>query len=151
MVSCQKELLFLNELEEVLELTGSQQLERVITALFNRIAASICSKHFQVAERALFLWNNDIIATFTSDNRQKILPIIYPALQKNYAKHWNSTVSSLTLNIIRIFKEMDKDLYEKIAKQYKVKPKETDQRKKIEARKRKWDSIKRISLKIGKK
>merc|ERR1712113_1231143 len=69
--------------------------------------------------RALFLWNNDIIATFTSDHRTKILPIIYPALQKNYSKHWNSTVSSLTLNIIRIFKEMDKELYEEVAKNYK--------------------------------
>lgn len=104
--SCQKELLFLNEMEEVLELTPSQQLEKVIEPLFKRIGMSIASNHFQVAERALFLWNNDIIATFTSDHRKKILPIIYPALQKNYSKHWNSTVSSLTLNIIRIFREM---------------------------------------------
>jgi len=118
-VSCQKELLYLNELEEVLELTGTQQLEKVIEPLFCRISESICSNHFQVAERALFLWNNDIIATFTSDHRTKILPIIYPALQKNYSKHWNSTVSSLTLNIIRIFKEMDKELYEKVAKDFK--------------------------------
>jgi len=118
-VSCQKELLYLNELEEVLELTGTQQLEKVIEPLFCRISESICSNHFQVAERALFLWNNDIIATFTSDHRTKILPIIYPALQKNYSKHWNSTVSSLTLNIIRIFKEMDKELYEKVAKEFK--------------------------------
>eukprot|EP01083_Nonionella_stella_P054861 144795_1 len=118
-VSCQKELLYLNELEEVLELTGTQQLEKVIEPLFHRISESICSNHFQVAERALFLWNNDIIATFTSDHRKKILPIIYPALQKNYSKHWNTTVSSLTLNIIRIFKEMDKELYDEVAKNYK--------------------------------
>jgi len=117
--SCQKEILFLNELEEVLELTGTQQLEKVIEPLFKRIAMAICSNHFQVAERALFLWNNDIIATFTSDHRATILPIIYPALQKNYSKHWNSTVSSLTLNIIRIFKEMDKDLYDQVSKKYK--------------------------------
>jgi len=118
-VSCQKELLYLNELEEVLELTLPPQLEKVIAPLFYRISSSICSNHFQVAERALFLWNNDIIATFTSDHRKRILPIIYPALQKNYSKHWNSTVSSLTLNIIRIFKEMDKELYEEVAKNYK--------------------------------
>jgi len=118
-VSCQKELLYLNELEEVLELTLPPQLEKVIAPLFYRISNSICSNHFQVAERALFLWNNDIIATFTSDHRKRILPIIYPALQKNYSKHWNSTVSSLTLNIIRIFKEMDKELYEEVAKNYK--------------------------------
>merc|ERR1711997_1311124 len=109
----------MGELEEVLELTGTQQLEKVIEPLFCRISGSICSNHFQVAERALFLWNNDIIATFSCDHRKKILPIMYPALQKNYSKHWNSTVSSLTLNIIRIFKEMDKELYEEVAKQNK--------------------------------
>jgi len=142
-VCCQKELLFLNELEEVLELTGSIQLEKVIEPLFYRIGLSICSKHFQVAERALFLWNNDIIATFTSDHRKKILPIIYPALQKNYSKHWNPTVSSLTLNIIRIFKEMDKDLYEEVAKHFKNN--KDDPQKKEHERKKKWIQIHQMS------
>eukprot|EP00484_Ammonia_sp_Unknown_P018022 CAMPEP_0197026590 /NCGR_PEP_ID=MMETSP1384-20130603/6641_1 /TAXON_ID=29189 /ORGANISM="Ammonia sp." /LENGTH=493 /DNA_ID=CAMNT_0042455283 /DNA_START=2239 /DNA_END=3720 /DNA_ORIENTATION=+ len=143
-VSCQKELLYLNELEEVLELTGTQQLEKVIEPLFQRIALSICSNHFQVAERALFLWNNDIIATFTSDHRKKILPIIYPALQKNYSKHWNSTVSSLTLNIIRIFKEMDKELYEEVARNYKN-GRQTPTAKK-QRRDSKWKQIEQMSL-----
>lgn len=142
-VSCQKELLYLNELEEVLELTGTQQLEKVIEPLFDRISQSICSNHFQVAERALFLWNNDIIATFTSDHRKKILPIIYPALQKNYSKHWNSTVSSLTLNIIRIFKEMDKELYEEVAKQYKNG--QTSPSLKKQRREYKWKQIEAMS------
>merc|ERR1712154_606680 len=67
------------------------QLEQCFEPLFCRISGSICSNHFQVAERALFLWNNDIIATFTSDHRKRILPIIYPALQKNYSKHWKKS------------------------------------------------------------
>jgi len=144
-VSCQKELLYLNELEEVLELTGTQQLEKVIEPLFCRISGSICSNHFQVAERALFLWNNDIIATFTSDHRKKILPIIYPALQKNYSKHWNSTVSSLTLNIIRIFKEMDKELYEEVAKNYKNGRQSPTIKK--QKRENKWKTIQQMSNK----
>ena len=101
----------------MLELTSTPQLEKVLEPLFNRIALAIASPHFQVAERALFLWNNDIIATFTSDHREKILPIIYPALKKD-PKHWNTTVNSLTLNVIRIFKEMDINLFEKVNKQY---------------------------------
>jgi len=142
-VSCQKQLLYINELEEVLELTGTQQLEQVIVPLFDRISASICSNHFQVAERALFLWNNDIIATFTSDHRKICLPILYPALQKNYSKHWNSTVSSLTLNIIRIFKEMDKELYEEVAKQYKKGLESPAQKK--QRRDNKWKKIEAMS------
>jgi len=141
-VSCQKELLYLNELEEVLELTLPPQLEKVIAPLFYRISSSICSNHFQVAERALFLWNNDIIATFTSDHRKRILPIIYPALQKNYSKHWNSTVSSLTLNIIRIFKEMDKELYQEVAEIYKNERKSPKDIK--EEREAKWETIEQM-------
>jgi len=128
--SCQKELLFLNEMEELLELTAKIELDKVIEPLFRRIGNAICSNHFQVAERALFLWNNDIIATFTSEHRKKILPILYPALQKNYPKHWNATVSSLTLNIIRIFKEMDKDLYEEVARNYKQSRQDPETKKK---------------------
>merc|ERR1719216_141402 len=97
----------------------------------------------KVAERALFLWNNDIIATFTSDHRTKILPIIYPALQKNYSKHWNSTVSSLTLNIIRIFKEMDKELYEKVAKEFKNGRTSPTARK--QQRDSKWKTVQQMS------
>jgi len=72
--SCQKELLFLNEMEELLELTAKIELDKVIEPLFRRIGNAICSNHFQVAERALFLWNNDIIATFTSEHRKKFYP-----------------------------------------------------------------------------
>ncbi|ETO12920.1 PP2A-widerborst subunit, partial [Reticulomyxa filosa] len=135
----QKEILFLNELEEVIELTATPQIEIVVEPLFRRIAAAISSTHFQVAERALFLWNNDVIATFTSDHRDQILPIIFPALQQNYANHWNTTVSSLTLNIIRIFKEMDKELYEDISKKYKSQKGNTEN--KADQRAEKWKKL----------
>ncbi|ETO03706.1 PP2A-widerborst subunit, partial [Reticulomyxa filosa] len=107
--------------------------------LFKRIACTISSDHFQVAERALFLWNNDIIATFTSDHRDRILPIIFPALQHNYSKHWNTTVSTLTLNIIRIFKEMDKELYEEISKKFKGQRNGPEHRAKTRAEK--WKQL----------
>ncbi|ETO05286.1 PP2A-widerborst subunit, partial [Reticulomyxa filosa] len=107
--------------------------------LFKRVANSIGSTHFQVAERALFLWNNDTIATFTSEHRSQILPIIYPALQRSYSDHWNPVVSNLTLNIIRIFKEMDKELYESITKDFKNR--KADPELKAQIRAQKWQSI----------
>ncbi|ETO00583.1 Serine/threonine protein phosphatase 2A 57 kDa regulatory subunit B' beta isoform, partial [Reticulomyxa filosa] len=118
--SCQKELLFLEELEGVLALADPTLIEKVVEPLFKRVSNAISSHHFQVAEKALFLWNNDTIASFTSNHKDRILPIIFPALQQNYSTHWNSTVSSLTLNIIRIFKEMDKELYEGVSKEFKT-------------------------------
>lgn len=54
-----KQVLLLNELEEILELIGPEQLEKVYEPLFKAMAQCVGSSHFQVAERALFLWNND--------------------------------------------------------------------------------------------
>ncbi|ETO32121.1 hypothetical protein RFI_04996, partial [Reticulomyxa filosa] len=141
--SCQKELLFLEELEGVLALADPTLIEKVVVCLthtymnhcFKRVSNAISSHHFQVAEKALFLWNNDTIASFTSNHKDRILPIIFPALQQNYSTHWNSTVSSLTLNIIRIFKEMDKELYEGVSKEFKTQ--RTAQGRKMEKTSRK--------------
>ena len=38
---------------------------------------------FQVAERALYYWNNEYIMSLISDNAATILPIMFPALYKN--------------------------------------------------------------------
>ena len=47
----QKEVLFLGELEEVLELTQAAEFVKTMLPLFRRISTCINSSHFQVAER----------------------------------------------------------------------------------------------------
>lgn len=42
----------------------------------------------QVAERALYFWNNEYILSLISDNASTILPIMFPALYKS-KEHWN--------------------------------------------------------------
>lgn len=66
----------------------------------------------QVAERALYLWNNDHIENLIRQNRKVILPIIFPALEKNGCNHWNQVVQSLTLNVRKMFSEIDPELFE---------------------------------------
>ncbi|KAA8529719.1 hypothetical protein F0562_034181 [Nyssa sinensis] len=106
-----KEVLFLNELEEVLEATQPPEFQRCMVPLFCRIARCLNSLHFQVAERALFLWNNDHIENLIKKNRKVILPIIFPALEKNARNHWNQAVHSLTLNVRKIFFDLDPELF----------------------------------------
>jgi serine/threonine-protein phosphatase 2A regulatory subunit B' len=111
--------MFLNELEELLELTQSTEFGKVAEPLFRLIARCINSPHFQVnssplffdkdfalevrlrwkilmahfshqvAERALFLWNNEYIVSLIAKSRDVILPVLYPALEANTTKHWN--------------------------------------------------------------
>ncbi|KAK7260843.1 hypothetical protein RIF29_27141 [Crotalaria pallida] len=107
----QKEVMFLGELEEILEVINMVEFQRVMVPLFWRIGCCINSLHFQVAERALYLWNNDHIVNLIAHNRQVILPIIFPALDRNAQSHWNPAVINLTHNIRKMFLEMDEKLF----------------------------------------
>lgn len=71
-----------------------------------------------MAERALFLWNNDHIQNLIKQNRKVILPIIFPALEKNARRHWNQAVHSLTLNVRKIFYDLDPDLFNKCLQEF---------------------------------
>lgn len=152
--TAQKQLLFLNELEELLELCQADQFKIVAESLTRKLAAAIASPHFQVAERALFLWHNEYVANLIADHRAIVLPILYPTLYTNSqppAKpsapttanhttppnssappasttalsgsapvygHWNPTVNSLTVHVLKIFAELDGALLEQCNKLY---------------------------------
>jgi serine/threonine-protein phosphatase 2A regulatory subunit B' len=75
-----KEVLYLNELEQVLELTQPEEFGLLVVPLFKRVALCIASPHFQVAERALFLWHNEYISHLIAQHREDILPLLYPVL-----------------------------------------------------------------------
>jgi len=114
----QKEVLFLGELEEILEFTQSTEFQKVMKVMFTVLGRCLRSSHFQVAERALFLWNNDYIVSMIAQNRQTVLPIIFPALESNSRNHWNSAVHGLTCNVRKMFIDMDKALWDKCLEQY---------------------------------
>jgi len=107
-----KEVLFLNEIEEVLEMMQPQDFAKVQVELFQRVALCIRSPHFQVSERALFLWNNDDIVKLINDSRQVLFPIVLGALYKNSQHHWNGTVHGLTYNVLKLLMEADPSLFE---------------------------------------
>ncbi|CDY67412.1 BnaCnng54820D [Brassica napus] len=95
--NCSKEVLFLGELEEVLEAMQP------------------------VAERSLFLWNSEHIVVLIAQNRSVILPIIFASLEKNTESHWNQAVHGLSENIKRMFMEMDPELFEECQQEYEEK------------------------------
>jgi serine/threonine-protein phosphatase 2A regulatory subunit B' len=117
-INCQKEVLFLGELEEVLEGTQAAEFQRCMDPLFRQISRCLNSSHFQVAERALFLWNNENIVNLIAQNRGVILPIIFEALEKNLRSHWNQAVHGLTVNVRKMFQEMDAELFEECHRQH---------------------------------
>ena len=66
----------------------------------------------------MYLWNNDHIENLIRQNRKVILPIIFPALEKNGRNHWNQVVQSLTVNVRKIFADSDPELFEECLRQF---------------------------------
>lgn len=110
--STAKEVLLLNELEEILELTQPMEFTRVEHPLFRRIISCVTSPHFQVAERALFLWNNEYIMKLIVNYRADLYPRLVPALYLNSKTHWNQTVLGLTYNVLKLLMEADPVLFD---------------------------------------
>ncbi|KAI3804683.1 hypothetical protein L1987_26414 [Smallanthus sonchifolius] len=135
----QKEVMFLGEIEEILETINMAEFQRVMVPLFWRIGCCINSSHFQVAERALLLWNNDQIFNLIGHNRQLILPIIFPALETNVQTHWNQSVLNLTLNVRNVFTEMDNMLF--LACHAHFLEEQEKQSSATEKRKEAWDCL----------
>ncbi|KAJ0031814.1 hypothetical protein Pint_12748 [Pistacia integerrima] len=184
----QKEVMFLGELEEILEAINMVEFQKVMVPLFWRIGCCINSSHFQhpiianiiglemdliiwisvgntawdggknekntvsfavgslyysklfpVAERALFLWNNDQIVNLIAHNRQVVLPVLFPVLEKNAQNHWNPAVLNLTLNVRKMFSEMDDILFMSCHSQFR----EEEARLSLVAEKRKeaWERL----------
>lgn len=134
-----KEVLFLGELEEVLELTRSEEFGRVLEPLFRQIARCLSSCHFQVAERSLFLWNNEYVVQLVAAHRARVLPLVIAALERNSDQHWNPAVASLSINVRRMFMEMDGTLYEKCKMQFE----QQEQSKHVleDKRSKQWEAI----------
>jgi len=134
-----KEVMFLNELEEILDVIEPAEFQKVMVPLFNQLAKCVSSPHFQVAERALYYWNNEYIMSLISDNASVILPIMFPALYKNSKSHWNKTIHGLIYNALKLFMEMNQRLFDECTQQYKA-----EQKKEKEKAKQRLEAWKKI-------
>ncbi|CAH8388640.1 unnamed protein product [Eruca vesicaria subsp. sativa] len=113
-----KEIMFLNELEEILEATQGTEFERCMVPLSRQIAQCLSSSHFQVAERALYLWNNDHVSNLVRQNSRIILPIVFPALEKNGSSHWNQAVKNLTENVLKVMSDTNPELFQECLRKF---------------------------------
>lgn len=76
-------------------------------------------------------------------HRHQLLPIVLPALEENTASHWNPAVHGLTVNVRKMFQELDEQLYEEVKRKY-----EEDrqaQQQQLEQRDRKWTVLHQVA------
>lgn len=107
--------MFLGEIEEILDVIEPTQFKKIEEPLFKQMSRCVSSPHFQVrsfrgagqpipsspstlltspclfqvAERALYFWNNEYILSLIEENIDKILPIMFGSLYKISKEHWN--------------------------------------------------------------
>ncbi len=106
-----KEVMFLNELEEILDMIEPENFQRIMEPLFKQLARCLCSSNFQVAERSLMMFNSDSIMMLVEDNIEKLLPILYPHISRVSREHWNQAIITLVLNLLKQFKNINPTLF----------------------------------------
>jgi serine/threonine-protein phosphatase 2A regulatory subunit B' len=118
-VNSPKEVMFLNEIEEILDVIEPQEFVKIQVPLFQQIARCVSSPHFQVAERALYYWNNEYIVNLMGENINEILPVMFPSLYQNSKSHWNRTIHGLIYNALKLFMEINPALFDECTAHYK--------------------------------
>lgn len=140
-----KEVMFLNELEEILDVIEPAEFTKVMMPLFRQLAKCVSSPHFQVAERALYYWNNEYIMSLINDNATVLLPIMFPSLYRNSKSHWNKTIHGLIYNALKLFMEMNQKLFDECVQNYKGD--RHSEKAKLKEREESWSKIENLALK----
>ena len=73
-----------------------------------------------MAERALYLWNNEYVMSLIEENSAAIMPIMFPALYRISKEHWNQTIVALVYNVLKTFMEMNSKLFDELTATYKA-------------------------------
>ncbi|KAI8637007.1 phosphatase 2A regulatory B subunit-domain-containing protein [Parasitella parasitica] len=118
-VNSSKEVMFLNEIEEILDIVDVPEFQTIMVPLFTKLSQCVASSHFQVSERALYYWNNDYIVSLMAENIRVIMPLIFPTLYKTSKTHWNKTILSLVYTALKLCIDIDAALFDECANEYK--------------------------------
>ncbi|PSS00792.1 phosphatase 2A regulatory B subunit-domain-containing protein [Coniella lustricola] len=144
-VNSTKEVMFLNEVEDIFEVMDPAEFAKVQEPLFHQLAKSVASPHFQVAERALYFWNNEYFCNLVSDNVGVILPIMFAPLYENSKGHWNRTIHGMVYNAMKLFMEINPQLFDDCSQEYTEHQNNAAARE--QQRERKWAAIQELAQK----
>ncbi|KAG0229060.1 hypothetical protein BGW42_001829 [Actinomortierella wolfii] len=139
LTSHSKEVMFLNEIEEILDVIDPVEFVKIEVPLFTQIARCVSSANFQVAERALYYWNNEYIVSLIHDNANEILPIMFQALYKNSKSHWNRTIHGLVFNALKLFMDVTPKLFDECTNHYRQQ--RQNDRKRLQEREDIWKRL----------
>ena len=116
----------------------SGEFSKIMVPLFERVSKCLLSSHFQVAERALCLWQSPQILELIRQFRATIVPIVYPALVVN-SRHWHQSVQTLGEQVLELYMDTDKALIDECEKRH-AEESQAEEAKKA-TREAKWKAL----------
>jgi len=119
-INSPKEVLLLNEVEEILDVIEPEEFVKIMHPLFNKLSKCVSSAHFQVAERVLYFWNNEYLMSLVNENAAALIPTMFPSLYKNSKSHWNRSIHSLVYNALKTLSEMNQPIFDDCSSKYKA-------------------------------
>ncbi|XP_025677692.1 serine/threonine protein phosphatase 2A 57 kDa regulatory subunit B' beta isoform [Arachis hypogaea] len=109
----QKEILFIGELEDLVDNIDPDQYRKLALPFCTQITKCINSWNSQVAERALYVWNNEQFVKMATIGMVEVFPVIVEGMERNLKWHWSKNVRQLTESVKVMLEEMDPELYTK--------------------------------------
>ncbi|KAF6176255.1 hypothetical protein GIB67_023546 [Kingdonia uniflora] len=137
--NCQKEVLLIGELEELVENIDPEQYKMLAGPMCTQISRCLNSWNSQVAERALYVWNNEHFFKMASEAMEEMFPAVVEGLEKNLKWHWSKSVRQLTSNIKTMLEEMEPTLYNKCLRE--LDRKESLAGYEVTKRNQKWEKL----------
>ncbi|KAH9359946.1 hypothetical protein HPB48_005768 [Haemaphysalis longicornis] len=137
-VCTKKELLFLREIEDILEVTKPSQFAKIAKGLFKQIAKCIDNPHEQVVVRALEFCENDYILSLMEQNNETVMPLMFPALYRASKEQWQQETLAMVYRALGSFVGMNFKLFNRIADAYKAEREREKEREKERDELWKW-------------
>lgn len=109
--NCQKEVLLIGELEDVVENIDPEHYRTIALPLCTQITKCLNSWNSQVAERGLYVWNNEQFVKMASQAMEDVLPVVVRGMEKNLKYHWSNSVKQLTQNVKEMLQGLEPSLY----------------------------------------
>lgn len=103
----EKEILFLTELREVIEIVDPNAIAYLIPRLFKRLTKCIAGSNMHVCDRAMCFFENDYFLNILKKYKTETYPILVPKINELAENHWQKVLLESYQALRTILKEID--------------------------------------------
>jgi len=103
-----KQVFFLHELEDILEITLREPVFAYYMVPFvEQVARCLDSPHFQVVEKILFIFQNDYLCKLIAAKNRNLISLLIRKLQRVSNTHWNPLIIKMSSETMNFLKDLD--------------------------------------------